>query len=80
MYSGQTKCVRYYMNFHRAMDLAKECLLEVRGGGVRERGRVLWFLFGVGGWGVGEWVRVRVFGNTDGRRGGAEWGSGRVEV
>lgn len=29
MYSGQTKCVRYYMNFSRAMDLAKECLLEV---------------------------------------------------
>eukprot|EP00775_Hariotina_reticulata_P011921 gene11921-12065_t len=28
MYSGQTKCVRYYMNFSRAMDLAKECLLE----------------------------------------------------
>lgn len=31
MYSGHTKCVRYYMNFSRAMDLAKECLLEVRG-------------------------------------------------
>jgi hypothetical protein len=31
MYSGQTKCVRYYMNFSRAMELAKECLLEVRG-------------------------------------------------
>lgn len=30
MYSGQTKCVRYYMNFERAMALAKECLLEVR--------------------------------------------------
>jgi hypothetical protein len=29
MYSGQTKCVRYYMNFSRAMELAKECLLEV---------------------------------------------------
>lgn len=29
MYSGQTKCVRYYMNFNRAMELAKECLLEV---------------------------------------------------
>eukprot|EP00879_Flechtneria_rotunda_P018475 GHRR01019379.1.p1 GENE.GHRR01019379.1~~GHRR01019379.1.p1 ORF type:complete len:374 (+),score=188.43 GHRR01019379.1:48-1169(+) len=28
MYSGQTKCVRYYMNFNRAMSLAKECLLE----------------------------------------------------
>jgi hypothetical protein len=31
MYSGQTKCVRYFMNFNRAMELAKECLLEVRG-------------------------------------------------
>lgn len=33
MYSGQTKCVRYHMNFQRAMELAKECLLEVRGQG-----------------------------------------------
>jgi hypothetical protein len=31
MYIGQTKCVRYFMNFNRAMELAKECLLEVRG-------------------------------------------------
>jgi hypothetical protein len=30
MYSGQTKTVRYFMNFSRAMELAKECLLEVR--------------------------------------------------
>ncbi|KAF8058901.1 SRFR1 [Scenedesmus sp. PABB004] len=28
MYSGQTKCVRYYMNFARALQLAKDCLLE----------------------------------------------------
>lgn len=32
MYSGQTKCVRYYMNFSRALELAKDCLLEVRQG------------------------------------------------
>jgi hypothetical protein len=31
MYSGQTKCVRYYMNFERALGLAKECLQEVGG-------------------------------------------------
>ncbi|WIA39655.1 hypothetical protein OEZ86_005727 [Tetradesmus obliquus] len=30
MFSGQTKCVRYFMNFNRALELAKECLLEVR--------------------------------------------------
>lgn len=29
MFSGQTKCVRYYMNFERALALAKECLLKV---------------------------------------------------
>lgn len=28
MYSGQTKCVRYYMNFRRALELHKEVLLE----------------------------------------------------
>ncbi|WIA39656.1 hypothetical protein OEZ86_005727 [Tetradesmus obliquus] len=28
MFSGQTKCVRYFMNFNRALELAKECLLE----------------------------------------------------
>lgn len=28
MYSGQTKCVRYYMNFARALQLHKEVLLE----------------------------------------------------
>jgi hypothetical protein len=44
MYSGQTKCVRYYMNHERAMDLAKECLLEVRGqasSGYSKKGRKL---------------------------------------
>jgi hypothetical protein len=30
MYSGQTKCVRYYMNHDRALGVAKECLQEVR--------------------------------------------------
>ena len=30
MYSGQTKCVRYYMNFDRAMAICKRVLLEVR--------------------------------------------------
>lgn len=30
MFSGQTKCVRYFMNFARALALAKECLLKVR--------------------------------------------------
>lgn len=29
MYSGQTKCVRYYMNFQRALRLLKEILLKV---------------------------------------------------
>lgn len=28
MFSGQTKCVRYYMNFARALELHKRCLLE----------------------------------------------------
>ena len=28
IFSGQTKCVRYYMNFERAMELRKRCLLE----------------------------------------------------
>lgn len=34
MYSGQTKCVRYFMNFERAMALAKDCLIKVRHTGV----------------------------------------------
>jgi hypothetical protein len=29
MFSGQTKCVRYYMNFTRALELQKKVLLEV---------------------------------------------------
>ncbi len=28
MFSGQTKCMRYYMNFERALELHKRCLLE----------------------------------------------------
>lgn len=28
MFSGQTKCVRYYMNFARALDLQREVLLR----------------------------------------------------
>lgn len=63
MYSGQTKCVRYYMNFHRAMDLAKECLLEVGGAcGCVFFGGGLWFT------GLGSWGRVR------GRQGRWIWG------
>lgn len=34
MFSGQTKCVRYYMNAARALALAKECLLQVGDCGV----------------------------------------------
>ena len=34
MFSGQTKCVRYYMNFNRALELQKKVLLEVRGDGL----------------------------------------------
>ncbi len=34
MFTGQTKCVRYYMNFQRALRLLKEVLAEVwRGNG-----------------------------------------------
>ena len=29
MFTGQTKCVRYYMNFQRALGLLKEVLAEV---------------------------------------------------
>jgi hypothetical protein len=29
MYSGQTKCVRYYMNFERSLRLLKEIMLKV---------------------------------------------------
>ena len=29
MFTGQTKCVRYYMNFQRALRLHKEILAEV---------------------------------------------------
>ncbi len=29
MYSGQTKCVRYYMNFKRSLKLLKEIMLKV---------------------------------------------------
>lgn len=28
MFSGQTKCVRYYMNFARALELLKDILLK----------------------------------------------------
>lgn len=28
IFSGQTKCVRYYMNFERALELHKQCLLQ----------------------------------------------------
>ena len=30
IFTGQTKCVRYYMNFERALGLLKEVLAEVR--------------------------------------------------
>lgn len=30
IFSGQTRCVRYYMNFKRGLELFKEVLLEVR--------------------------------------------------
>ena len=29
MFSGQTKCVRYYMNFKRSLKLLKEIMLKV---------------------------------------------------
>ena len=29
IFSGQTRCVRYYMNFERGLELFKEVLLEV---------------------------------------------------
>ena len=29
IFSGQTRCVRYYMNFKRGLELFKEVLLEV---------------------------------------------------
>lgn len=30
IFTGQTKCARYYMNFERALALLKEVLAEVR--------------------------------------------------
>ena len=30
MFSGQTQCVRYFMNFRRALGLLKSILLKVR--------------------------------------------------
>ena len=89
MFTGQTKCVRYYMNFARAFDLFKALALE--GGRAfdaanrpialgaddkREavaRARTAWELYEVIGW-----VVIRDKGRERERRGG-RWGTGVEE-